>query len=458
MQERIWIAVLVSSSGLLACRTEETEPGGSAGSSGVEPVGGAGGFGAYPHCSSTGSGSVKVRIAGLPAAVAASLTLSEPSDLEHITAPTTLANLPAGAYQAEAARVADADPIVRTLYEYTLGETQFCLGGGQTHVIELKYAPLPSSHHLWTNNSNGTGNLLGFSGSVLAASAEAEPAVSVSAGAGKDVSFDADGNLWAMGSTVADSHLLRFPRAALASSGEKEADRQIDIAGVSCLPAMRALAFDLRGSLWVSTCGGRVVRLSLAEQARSGEVTPSVAIGNLTENGDLAFNSASDLWLTSSDGVVRFDAERLGASSDAPPELSVHVRTASDTQDVVPSNLAFDAAGNLWLIDFGGNLLSQVARADLEGSGSKSVVSRVTLALSVAALLERPAFDESGGLWLALNQNRFGRLTPAQLAASSTAGNPAIPATIITSPNMGNANRMAFFPAAAGLPLYHRFR
>jgi hypothetical protein len=27
-----------------------------------------------------------------------------------------------------------------------------------------------------------------------------------------------------------------------------------------------------------------------------------------------------------------------------------------------------------------------------------------------------------------------------------------------TSPNMGNANRIAFFPAAAGLPLYHRFR
>ena len=454
MPERNWIAVLVGVWGVLACRAEGAEPGNSAGSSGVD----AAGSGVYPNCSSTGRGSVEVRITGLPAGVAASLRLSEPSHTELITAPTTLANLPAGPYQAAAARVADADPLVRTLYEYTLAETQFCLGSGEAQVLELNYAPLPTSHHLWTNNSNGTGNLLGFSGSVLAASAEAEPAVSVSAGAGKDVSFDADGNLWSMGSTVADSHLLRFSRAALASSGDKAADRQIDIAGVSCLPAMRALAFDFEGSLWVSTCGGRVVRLNAALLASSGEVTPSAVLGNLTENGDLAFDAAADLWITTSDGVVRFDAARLGSSSDGPAELNLHVRNATDTQDVVPSNLAFDAAGNLWLIDFGGNLLAQVARAELEGSGSKSVVARVTLALSVAALLERPAFDEGGGLWLALNQNRFGRLTPAQLSVSSTAGAPTSPATIITSPNMGYANRMAFFPAAAGLPLYHRFR
>jgi len=457
MQERIWIAMLVSFSGLLACRAEEAEPGSNtAGGAAVE--GSSGSFGLYPNCSGTGTGSVEVRVSGLPATVAAKLTLSEPSGTEHITRSVTLGNLPAGPYQSEVARVADADPIVRTLYEPTFGPTQFCLASGQTHVIELKYAPVPTSHHLWTNNSNGTGSLLGFSGAVLAASADTAPTVAVSSGAGKDVGFDADGNLWSMGSTVADSHLLRFPRAALASSGEKEADRHIDIAGVSCLPAMRALAFDDAGSLWVSTCGGRVVRLNLAELESSGEVTPGVVLGNLTENGDLAFDADADLWITSADGVVRFDATRLGTSSEAPAELSLHVRNDTDTQDVVPSNLAFDAAGNLWLIDFGGNLVSQVARADLEGSGSKSVVSRRTLALSVAALLERPAFDESGGLWLALSQNRFGRLAPAQLATSSTAGKPTTPATIITSPNMGNANRIAFFPAAAGLPLYHHFR
>jgi len=99
-----------------------------------------------------------------------------------------------------------------------------------------------------------------------------------------------------------------------------------------------------------------------------------------------------------------------------------------------------------------------VANADQAQSGLRTVVSDRTVALGVTALLERPAFDESGGLWLALNENRFGRLSPEQLAINSSIGSPTVPATIITSPGMGNANRMAFFPSAADLPLYHHFR
>jgi hypothetical protein len=134
------------------------------------------------------------------------------------------------------------------------------------------------------------------------------------------------------------------------------------------------------------------------------------------------------------------------------------VRNEGDTADLALSNLAFDSAGNLWLIDFGGNLLAQVEESDLVGSGAKTVISEVTIALVVSALLERPAFDESGGLWLALDQSRFGRLAPTQLLSSSTPGEPTTPATIITSAQIGNANRMAFYPAAAELPLSHRFR
>jgi streptogramin lyase len=220
---------------------------------------------------------------------------------------------------------------------------------------------------------------------------------------------------------------------------------------------MRAFAFDASGWLWVSSCGGRISKLSGAELAGSGEVTPSVNLSTVEDNGDVAFDSTGNLWVTGGAAVLRFDAARLGASSAAPANLTLTVRSDDDTRDLVPSNLAFDTSGDLWLIDFGGNLLARVARASLSGTGAQSAVSRVTLALSVSALLERPAFDESGGLWLALEQNRFGRLAPAQLALSSTPGEPTTPETIITSPSMGNANRMAFFPAAAGLPLFHHF-
>ena len=81
----------------------------------------------------------------------------------------------------------------------------------------------------------------------------------------------------------------------------------------------------------------------------------------------------------------------------------------------------------------------------------------MSITLGVTALLERPAFDESGGLWMALAADRFGRLSPAQLGVSSGGGDPTEPETIITSPGMGNANRMALYPAPQDLPLYHRF-
>jgi hypothetical protein len=110
------------------------------------------------------------------------------------------------------------------------------------------------------------------------------------------------------------------------------------------------------------------------------------------------------------------------------------------------------------VVDFGANVLARIALDAQSSSGSQTVVADRTIALGVTALLERPAFDESGGLWLALDQNRFGRLSPDQLTVNSDSGSPTIPETLITSPGMGNANRMAFYPAPADLPLYHHFR
>jgi streptogramin lyase len=219
---------------------------------------------------------------------------------------------------------------------------------------------------------------------------------------------------------------------------------------------MHAMAFARNGALWVSTCAG-VMGLAAAEIDASGTVTAERVIDGLEDNGDLAFDSSENLWITDTDRVVRFDSERLVADITGGPDVALSIRDAGDARDITPSNLAFDRAGNLWVIDFGGNQVSKIAAADLEATGARSVVSEVTITLGVAALLERPAFDESGGLWLALDQNRFGRLGPEQLDTSTGSGAPTLPSTIITSPGMGNANRMAFYPAAADLPLYHHF-
>ena len=61
-----------------------------------------------------------------------------------------------------------------------------------------------------------------------------------------------------------------------------------------------------------------------------------------------------------------------------------------------------------------------------------------------------------GGLWVATSINKFARLAPAQLTASTTSAAPTAPERVFTSDDVGSAGSIAIFPAPAGLPIYHR--
>jgi hypothetical protein len=457
MHRDLWLAGLCLSSAL-ACSSERdagAQPG-AAGSDSMSAAGTASGGSTGADCVASGTGRIQIQVRGLPDAVPANLLVGGPLGSESISANRTL-DTAAGPYVLTSGPVAAPDPIVRTLYADTLDEREFCLRDGETHAVALEYDHVATSHALWTNGSSGDADLVAFAAGSLTASARVEPSISALGGAGKDVTFDAAGNLWSMGATLAESHLLRFPRAVFVSSGAKQPDRQIDIEGIECIPALRAFAFDAEGSLWVSTCGGRVVALSATELATSGSVSAELSIEGLSDNGDLAFDIQRNLWVTDAGAIVRYDAERLVAPIEGAPDARLELASELDGRSIVPSNLAFDVAGNLWVIDFGGNLVAELASSELEGSGERSVVAATTVTLGVLALLERPAFDESGGLWIALDQNRFGRLSETQLTIGSDAGAPTLPETIVSSPAMGYAHRMALFPAPGGLPLYHRF-
>jgi hypothetical protein len=310
---------------------------GSGGSAG-DDVGGSSGEGGG-LCSRNGTGRLEIVIEGLPEGIDAGLILIGPRASLDVEASKTIEAAPTGPYEIAPARVAEPDPIVRTVYAYE-GSGAACLEEGATLSLTVGYAPVPASHRLWTNNSNGTGNLLGFSGDDLGASASAEPDFSAVTGAGKDVTFDVAGNLWSMGATVADPHLMRFAWADLGVSGEKVPAQTVDIAGIECLPALRAFAFDGEGSLWVSVCGGSIVKLGASELEQGGEATPVVEIAGLTDNGDVAFDILGNLWVTDGDRIVRYDAEHLYLSSGDPADLSMVVQSRLDGPELAPSNLA----------------------------------------------------------------------------------------------------------------------
>jgi streptogramin lyase len=434
---------------------DDTGSGGSAGEDGAAGDTGTGGSSGSSGCAGTGKGSVTVEVTGLPSGVDADATLDGPAGSEIVTGEVTLDDLGGGTYAVSANRVTDDDPIVRTVYDPSVEVDSFCLEDGGSQTVTVSYTAIPSSNKLWMTNANGDHALVAFASELLGESGAPAASVTVDSGAGKDVAFDTDGNLWSMGATLADPHLVRFAAGSLGTSGEKEPDRSINITDIPCIPALRAMAFDADGNLWVSTCGDQIVRLTPSNLASDGDVSPVVVLGGVTDNANLAFDADGNLWVVTGATISRYDAGRLDASDGEPADLVLSVTNPDDTNPLGPTDLAFDSAGDLWATDFGGNLVFEIASADLGGTGEETVAAAVRVAIGVTALIDRPAFDESGGLWIGLGGSGVGRLSPAQLEVTTSPGDPTNPEVVITSADLGSVVRVGFFPAAADLPLFH---
>ncbi len=416
--------------------------------------------GCGPECPTGGTGTVVVTYTGLPSGVTGTTTFTGPGD-HTVTSPQTLSRVTGGRYAVAAQNAADADTRVRTAYAGTPTPASFCLANGATANVEIRWAPIASSNRLWATNGNGSAELIGFGASRIRSSGTPAADASVQGPAGKDLTFDRDGNLWTLGATTADAQVNRFAAADLGASGRKTPDRKINVAGLSCLPALYGMAFDSHGNLWVSSaCANAVYRLDASAIAASATVTPGLTLV-VTDATGLAFDSAGNLWVgeVSSTRVLRFDAAGLSGSTPSAPALKLGARATDltvDTSLLNPSWLAFDKNGDLWANDFGANTFFRIPKAELARTGTQDTVPAVRITVGVTALIEGFAFDEEGGLWTALSQGRIGRLSPGQLLTSSGPGTPTAPELVITSADTGSAGNIALYPAPAALPLYHR--
>lgn len=410
-----------------------------------------------PGCTSEGMGTIVVTSTGLPSGVIGNIHLTGPT-AQTVTSSRSL-SVGAGAWSVTADRATAADPLVRTVYLPTVTPPSFCLTSGGTQDVIVTWAPVATSNKLWVTNSNATGQFLGFRSASLAASGTPTADIVARGGFGRDIAFDKDGNAWVPGGTTADAALQRFPASRFAMSGAVEPDLEIGIAGSACLPLVAGLAFDSAGNLWVSSpCRDAVLKLDAASLAASGMATASVTF-DIPDPGGLAFDRAGNLWAASKmdSRVWRFDAAQLSGGGTM-PGFKLGGYASSNPMDMsllTPSWIAFDSRGDLWANDFGGNIFYRLGAATLRGSATSDVQPQVRITLGVAALLEGFAFDGEGGLWSAGSSGTIVRLAPAQLDVSSGAGMPTMPSTIIDSADLGSAENLAFYPAPAGLPLYH---
>jgi hypothetical protein len=474
MRLRFLVPVLgLSSLVAVACTESDPSSGGGGGEAGEEAMGGDGpgpgpggsggnggeDTGAGGGCAEEGTGTLKVEVSGLPDGVSPEILIEGPGKALAPSASGELENIDAGEFTVTIARAFDDDPIVRTVFEPSITSSEFCLADGGTQTIEVEYVAIPSSNKLWMPTDQDD-ELAGFSSSAIAETGITDASVLINSPAGGAIAFDRDGNMWAFGATVAEAHVLRFPAESLGESGNVEADVSINLPEVACLPAMRSLAFDMEGNLWLSVCGDEIHRIPAEDLDTSGDKTSDVLLNGVTDNAGIAFDVDGNLWVAGGDALVRFDASRLGQVDADPPDLSLSVKRSNDINaDLEASHMAFDAEGNAWGVDFGANTIFQVAAGDLLGTGEADVEAAVSFTVEVSALLNSPAFDDGGGLWIGLANTAaggtFGRFSPEQLTVSSSTGDPVTPEVLITSTSVGTDLPVAFFPAAEGLPLFH---
>ena len=433
--------------------------GDAAGEAGAPDAPGAAGAPGPSVCAESGQGQIELMVTGLPKTVAASIVISGASEALESES-TTLSDAPAGTYTVRAKRVYDDNPLVRTAYDAQVEPAAFCLEADTELAVAVNYAKVAPSNQLWTlNGGGGRAPLLGFDASKLTDSGSPEATTSVELPVGTSMVFDHDGNLWAAGATVAEPTVARYASAWLAGVGEPHADFAFNLA-LGCVPAVKAVALDASGNVWLSACNKRIVRIDRPDTTpgadeESIDIVPSVTLSGLSEqNEDLAFDRAGNLWLAAGGRVLRFDHARLASDDADAPDLVLDVTSDDATPQALAANfLAFDVAGNLWAGDFAGNAVFELGKADLDARGANTVVAKVRVTLAVQALISRPAFDAEGSLWLSLSAGKFGKLTAEQLAVSSSAAAPTNPAFVISSSDVGYADGLSFFPAASGLPL-----
>lgn len=450
-------AVLLAGSLALACGDNGNGGNGGSGGGGSGGTGAAGGTGGNDECAAEGQGTLRVLVTGLPQGAEPDVRV----DGELIPTGSgagTFAH-PGGNAEITAGDVTVSAPIVRPIYRATAASQTVCVADGETTDVSIVYEQIATSGRLWGATSNETAHVVAWDAALLDTSAEPVPSVLADAttaggeGAPSSITFDRDGNLWA---AYAAGELRRFPAAAIGAGGEPEPDVILSGDGLGRgLPGPTALAFDHAGNLWVAIgVEDRVARFTPEQIGTSGEPLAEVSIGGEGSGIDgprgLAFDDAGNLWISTANNLlVRYDAGRLGASSSDPADRIIEAQLPGGGGRLSgPSGLAFDDDNNLWVTFFGPNVIGKLESGQLAGTGEADMEPIVQITVGLSALLDGIAFDEAGGLWVALGAPGIGRYNTGSLLASGDKS----PDTLIGGTHVTD---LAFFPASRELPLWH---
>jgi sugar lactone lactonase YvrE len=311
--------------------------------------------------------------------------------------------------------------------------------------------PEPSAvEGLWTSSGVNPAILRLAPSQLLATgSVTAATAITTSSAALFDltgIAFDANGTLWL--TSESDSMLVAFPPTSLSRSGSAAAAVVI-ATNNSSLSAPIAIAFDRKHRLWVANSeNGTLVRFDPAQLAASGSPVPTVTISGLGRPAGLAFDAAGSLWVLDTRRVklASFSEAQLDTSGFLVPRVVISALAGSMA---TPSGIAFDADGNLWVSNIGNQTVVAFSPAQLAATGTPAphvVLSANAGSLSIPTGL---AFDSEGSLWVMGGARVLAKFPKTSLGATGAPA-PSVQLTFTAYTEFWN---VAFWPKPAGLPL-----
>jgi len=170
--------------------------------------------------------------------------------------------------------------------------------------------------------------------------------------------------------------------------------------------------------LWAANeIGGAVVGYSAADLAAGGTHAAAAVIDltgstlNTTYGFQLAFGPSGALWVSDPVGggsasgqLLVFWQGQLASSGSPVPDLTIEAAAFDD-----PGQLAFDGAGNLYLLDRGANQILEYTagqvRQLLQGGGTVSTAPAYSYRGTVLVDPRAMAFDHLGNLWVVVDDS-----------------------------------------------------
>ncbi len=255
------------------------------------------------------------------------------------------------------------------------------------------------------------------------------------------MTFDRSGNLWIKYQTV-NGNLPQIIKLSPASRAALRSHHRVGARGISDAGFVGSLAFDASGMLWISDQRGKAIEAFLPKQVgKTGIQSPNISITFATIPGVMRFDGSDNLWVEQSQlpfdqsnalQMWRFSPDDRATSGPAQPGLVVILPDA-----LVPADVAFDGAGNLWIAGASsqGDVIEMLAAEDLSGKGEISPTAAIMITSSAfgnrtsfGSCIGGIDFDLAGDLWASVGPNgadgcgdrQVVEFTAAQLGASGS--------------------------------------